>query len=378
MKLAVMNRDPRVDQWIHLLPEDSPHSVDVVYGAMSGNEPTQTIHRERTEWESLLHATDVDAVVMGHDAPTDLLHEQLTRLAQAGLPMLLSHPIAGILECFSLQMIQRETGGLIYPLVEACDEDAVALIRQWCADPERCPVGVIEQIAIERPMADRNRKFAEPQFAADAYLMRRMLGSFRQLNAVGVEPTQSDWSRLRVQLVSRTGVPVSWVMTASPTPDTPQLTLMGDQGTLPMRMQSYPDHWTLASGEPLEFDSPSPPHPFDLAATQLNDGFSVWDDACRGLELADTIEYSARRGKTVEMHEPEVTEAGTFRGVMAASGCFILLGTLAATLLLAAIESIWSIGGAFRYAPWLLLATAMIVFLGLQLLNLALPKEKSD
>jgi hypothetical protein len=50
-----------------------------------------------------------------------------------------------------------------------------------------------------------------------------------------------------------------------------------------------------------------------------------WPGICRDLEVADTVELSLRRGRMIELHHETVTEEDTFKGVMAALGCLLVM-----------------------------------------------------
>jgi len=65
-----------------------------------------------------------------------------------------------------------------------------------------------------------------------------------------------------------------------------------------------------------------------------------WREASRGQEVAEAIERSALRGKTVELFNEEHTEQGTFKGMMAVGSCGLLMLTLLILVVGAFIESV--------------------------------------
>jgi hypothetical protein len=129
----------------------------------------------------------------------------------------------------------------------------------------------------------------------------------------------------------------------------------------------------------------------EMLAQSMADGTKVspaWPAICRDLEVADTVELSLRRGRLIELHHDTVTEEDTFKGVMSAVGCLLLL-IVPMVLLAAAIldgltvatrgVSTTGSGGAGLASesaatgrPWwpFFLVSPLIVFLLLQALRL--------
>jgi hypothetical protein len=71
-----------------------------------------------------------------------------------------------------------------------------------------------------------------------------------------------------------------------------------------------------------------------------------WDDAARGVELAETVPRSLTKGRGIDLHQEEFTEIGTFKGTMASLGCGIVL------LALAVIVCATLLGGIAKQTGW--------------------------
>jgi hypothetical protein len=71
-----------------------------------------------------------------------------------------------------------------------------------------------------------------------------------------------------------------------------------------------------------------------------------WDDAARGVELAETVPRSLTKGRGIDLHQEEFTEIGTFKGTMASLGCGIVL------LALALIVCATLLGGIAKQTGW--------------------------
>ena len=97
-----------------------------------------------------------------------------------------------------------------------------------------------------------------------------------------------------------------------------------------------------------------------------------WDNACRAMELAESVQQSCRRGKTISIHHEQHTEEATFKSVMAAGGCLLLIGVLVLLVGLQALQTMRP--GIANWAGWSLLWKLLFVifagFLSMQLLKL--------
>jgi hypothetical protein len=102
-----------------------------------------------------------------------------------------------------------------------------------------------------------------------------------------------------------------------------------------------------------------------------------WEEVCRSLEVTDAVERSAARRRTIELHHEPVTEQETFKSMMAAGGCGMLIWVLLCLLVVGIVEglkiplrdtAIWQLWPALMFAP-------LAVFLALQLLQLVFPRR---
>src|SRR5207253_3040974 len=83
-----------------------------------------------------------------------------------------------------------------------------------------------------------------------------------------------------------------------------------------------------------------------------------WHDALRTMELADAIDHSLHRGRTIELQFGKPSEQATFKGMMAGIGCALLMVALFGTILATAVA-----GLKFQFAriwPVLLLGVLVI------------------
>jgi hypothetical protein len=173
-----------------------------------------------------------------------------------------------------------------------------------------------------------------------------------------------------------------------------QLTLVGERGDVSLRV---PDDspsvdgaaWQLESNDGTEQDAEQlPPHHAprvairQLAAVAPIDASSeapasTWDAATRSMEVVDAVDLSLQKGRTIDVHQQQLTQQLAFRGTMAALGCGLLLVGFAATVLITLLGGAEGIGGRKILPAWhLILAILLSVFLLLQAIPLLASKSK--
>jgi predicted dehydrogenase len=347
------------------------------------------------DWESVLDTDQVDAVIVAADQST-LRIEQLRRLIQAGIAVIVSHPVSlSMLECYELDMIRNETQSVVLPYLPArwhpAAEDLGAIVDEGASST----VGAVEQVLFERFLPDRNREIVLRQFARDADLLQFVAGDATKLHALGSvsgSTAAGPYANLAVQLTCENGLVGRW--TVSPVEDQPgaRVTLVGAKGKAILSMPQQNAPWRLETRTAGQSTSDEYPE-WDPAATALEklaaarDGAVVdptWNEAARTVELAETIDMSLKRGRTIDLHHEEFSDIGTFKGTMASAGCALLMGGVLLVVLVAiadvvAAQAGWNrLAGVFHQWPFLLLG----VFGGFLLLQLLLligkPRQQSQ
>ncbi len=333
------------------------------------------------DWQRLLEGATCDAVIVAA-GPEDRRLDQLRVLIQAAVPLLVSHPVVdSMLAYFELDMYRQGSGSVLMPVAPERWHPAIVRLVELAAAGERSPIGVAEQLIIERPLVERSRAHVRSALVADLAVIRALAGPMERVGAMSsLSATRAvDWANLNLQAGGPSGVLVRW--STGPVEDrAPQITLVGKQGKA---VVSMPDHqpWTLQLRTAAEtrtetYDAP------DLAAETLERFEAAlagapcepsWLDVCRDMEVVDAVERSASRGRTIEVHGEEQTEQGAFKGVMAAGGCLLLVAALLIVLL--GTTAVWlNVVGAHLW-PYALLGV-LGVFLLLQLLHLTWPRKQ--
>ena len=143
-----------------------------------------------TDWEQFLDSDSVDAVLVAADQPA-LRVDQLRKLIQVGMPVLVSHPISpSMLDCYELDMIRRDTKSIVVPNLPARWHPAIAEVEPLLGEHSHAQIespqlGTIDQLIFERYLADRGREAVLRQFARDADLMQLLGGDATTLHALG-------------------------------------------------------------------------------------------------------------------------------------------------------------------------------------------------
>ena len=350
------------------------------------------------QWESLLDSRLADGVfVATSDADDERRAEQLRRLVQAGVPILVSHPVvASMLVYYELEMLRSDLAtphlrvgldqpelpvrGVIVPVLALRRHPAIAEFAALAHGADHSPIGDVEQLVCERHLVTRDRQSVTAQFARDADLMRAICGEFSRLGAMGQADDPKAFASLSVQLATTTGISARWSIGSAGGEAVDRLVLHGVRGRATLSMPAAPAEWTLVVGDSggertLTFPS------WSAAAAALDDFEAAiagrpinptWLDATKTVEIAETAQRSLKKGRMLDLYREEFNEEGTFKGTMASAGCGLLIVTLVSlvcTLLLLRFDI--SIA---QYWPYLLLAM-LAAFLAMQMLVLVLPRR---
>ena len=338
-----------------------------------------------TEWEALLGASGIDALLLAADEP-ELRVEQLRRFVQLqrGIPLLVSHPLSlSMLDCFELEMIRKETASMVLAYTPARWHPAAAELGTILDGGPSSPIAAVEQIVFERFLPRREREDVLRQFARDADLLQFVAGAATKLHALGSAAGErpNPYANLVVQLTCSNGLVGRWTVAPLDAQAGGRITMVGARGKAILWMPDADEAWRLElrtadRSSVQEYpDWKAPEAALEMLSLALVDveAESNWNDAARTVELADAIDRSLAKGRTIDLHHEEFSDVGTFKGTMASAGCGLLAVGLVLVVVVALIHTLAAQAGWNRLArmldgwPYLMLVV-LGIFLLLQLL----------
>jgi predicted dehydrogenase len=260
-------------------------------------------------------------------------------------------------------------------------------------------IGAVHQVVCQRFAADCGRDAVLRHLARDVELLRAVAGEVRRVNAVGPRATDATYASLQVQLSGAGAATVRWSIVPTPgSASRAELTLIGERGTATLRLP--PDH-SAFDGDKLtgayqletEVGGRRESHalqPWDAPraaidalgaalranATDESAAASTWQDATVAMEIADAIELSLQKGRTIEVYPQQLTEQLAFRGTMAAFGCGLLLVGLFVLVVAGVLGDVLDVP-LIRYWPWAMLVV-LAMFLLLQVVPWLVGKKPNE
>jgi hypothetical protein len=409
MKLALLGADDETLDLIRWAVLAGGHQLVAAYdvGARSADiAAIAPADQLGGDWESLVLGTQADAVIVARSmaglaattgiADDERRAEQFRKLAQAAIPLLVVCPASEAIVGFEIEMIRRDAGGVIVPLVPGASNSGIREAVKIVTAGTNSPIGAVEQVVFERGLVDRSRTSVLTAFARDAAILRQMIGTIRSISATGPAPTPGrdplgpkpkelpPLANLSVHVGGEEGLAARWSVVPSHGSEHASLTLIGASGTAMLQMPEKGEWILEVAGTERKASSFAPERGFKEALWQLSHSLDpvsrdqeAWLNACRDQEAAEAIDRSLARGRMIELFNEQHTEEESFKGIMAMGGCLMLVGALGVVFLATIVEGLrlplrdWAV---WRYWPLYLLAP-IVVFLMLQLLQLVVKKE---
>ena len=213
-------------------------------------------------------------------------------------------------------------------------------------------------------------------FARWVDLARAFVGEVESLTALGDPPGESPSRALTVQLRGPGGRAAEVRLSGHAAGGPARLVLESETGSQTLEVDPEwqgPSRLTGAGagGTTTEEIPPRDPHAALLGAfEQAVSGEPARPDlidGTRAMELTSAASRSLRRGRAVDLHYEEVSEANNFKSVMTSLGCMVLLGCLVA-LPAALVGPALGVGQTIYIAyaiPPLLIGFAILQFLRL-------------
>jgi len=408
MKLALLGGDDETLALVREAIAHGGHTLVAAYDSAAFAPQVQTLAphaRLDEDWETLLLGTLVDVVIVARGrldpsrstgfAADERRNDQLRKLVQAAVPLIVIQPGCEAIVGFELDMIRADGKGIIVPFVPGRNQRAARELANFTLDPETSLIGPVEQILFERQMTNRSRPQVLVQLARDLSLGREYLGAIRKMSAAGpaegetVDPlgprpkTLPPLENLSVHLSGEEPFPARWMVTPAQHADELRITVIGARGRAVLAQSSglAPSATLLVAGGgdvQLENSQFLPLDEFNQALSIVSHKLAghdqqlfSWLDACRDVEVAEGVDRSLARGRAVEFFGEVHSEEQSFKGVMAVGGCLMLSVACVAVLIAAAVEGLQlplRESPFWRAWPFYLLVP-IVLFLLLQLLQ---------
>ncbi len=348
MKFALLGAEPDVLPLLAAIRDSGQHTLVAAYETSDAPELDLNaafgVSGNNDEWESLLLGSLADAVIVCRCRNQERRADQLRKLTQAAIPLIVVHPVGEAILAFELQMIQQDSGGLIVPYQPELDHP---VLNKLCEHKANSADLHIKQVSVERRLAAMTAAEVREQFARDALIIRQMVGRIDQLGALGAGRELTDYGSLSVQMSAENGGIARWVVLPASEGAATLWTVHSPDGTATASMQDD-GSWTLTG--PAAAAEQGTVEARDVAGITLDRlaarqaGGKMpgpdWDDACRSIELLESVDISKRRGKTIQLQYEDISEENTFKSLMTAGGCLILLLLVVLLPTLATVETL--------------------------------------
>ncbi len=284
--------------------------------------------------EAALAIVGVEAVIVG--GPIEARDEALRRTAASGYAAICLHPPGDNADpYYQVALSREETGAVVVPDLPGRLHPGVAALRQSANDVEMGPFRVLRidaaGLAEDRDLLDA--------FARWADLARTFLGEVESLTVLGDPPGESPSRSLTVQLRSAGGRAAELRLSPPAAGAPARLTVECERGSRSLEVAQGWDGAARLIRSDADKAGPEglpawDPHAAILdALLQAMAGRATRPDlldGTRAMELRSAAARSLRRGRSVDLHYEEVSEANNFKTIMTSVGCMVMLACIVA------------------------------------------------
>ena len=355
-------------------------------GAETLRQAMPRVSNETVDWEDFVSGAMADLVLVGTlDDATHTVREQgdriLRRLVQSSVPLVTVHPVCEMLLAYELDMIRRDTECVLFPYIPFLSHSQVQeAVKQLTAPVDESQHRAVEQFSWERfaPATDRADERSLWHLSRDVIVLRNLLGEVTSVTATGGATGNHQYDNLSVHFAGLADQTTFARWSIGPGEVGARLTVKGEPAWIPLSLSADGrtcQRTLLGDTSPVESrESTAEQFLREVAATVLHGASWTgvgWDDVCRSLEVTDAVKRSISRRRTIELYHEQVTEHDTFKSMMAAGGCGMLLWVMLLLMIGGVVEglrlpirdsAIWSLW------PFALLLP-LVVFLAMQLLQ---------
>jgi predicted dehydrogenase len=360
MNFLILGDGPDEQAWALALADHPEHPLAVACPGLKGWPEIPAA----TDLDQALATAGLDAAIVGGEP--DLRAEGLRRAAAVGLLIIALHPPGPNADpYYQIALSRQETGAIVVPDLPARLHPGVVAFCQSLAEPT---TGVLKY---ERTVGPGEGDLLGEVFPGVVDLVRAVLGEIASVTALADPPGEGATSRLVVQLRAAGGLGAEVRLETGP-PESARLTLTAPDGSLCLEHDPAflgPSRLIRRSAlgdESVQDLGPWDPHGAILDVLEQDragqDAHPDLLDATRAMELAEAVARSLHRGRTIDLHYEEISEAGNFKSLMTSTGCGLLLASLTILPLALAGPALglpWTIYVAYIIPPLLVLFTVL-------------------
>lgn len=356
----------------------------------------------REDWESLLLGNLCDVLIVARGqldsaaltgfSSDERRCDQLRKLAQAAVPMILVHPACEMIIGYEVEMIRSDSRGVMRPYVASLHHPVWDRLLETIRGESSDQIGSVEQVIWERTAPDRSRLAVITQLPRDVAIIRRLIGDIRKLSASGPAAGETrdplaarpkslpPLTNLSVHLSGEAPFPARWSVGPPEPFHGARLSIIGSLGKVVLLMPHEDDSpWSLQTTAKTVATTTYAPWDEMRQLLQLFSSEDAgqahsavsWLDACRDLEVTAAVDRSLERGRAVEFFNEQHTQEQSFKGVMAVGGCLMLMLAIGVLLIAATVEGLQlEIRHSRYWQAWpLYLLAPIVLFLLLQMLQ---------
>lgn len=369
MNFLILGDGAEEHDWAWAIRNEPEHELRAAY---PGFDDLDDVPRP-LDFEDALATAGVEAVLVGGDV--DVRGEWLRRVAAAGLPAICLHPPGDDSEAYyQVALSHAETGAVLVPDLPERLHPGVARLRQALQTQE---LGAFRGIRYERTADPSEGDLARWVFPRAVDVVRALLGEIEAVTATGDPPGERPVDSLVVQLRGPESRRAEIRITAGAS-EPARLVVTGERGSLtleldrslsiPAQLVSRTPRGDTTVDEIAAWDPHSALLDILTRACRGERAHPDLQDGTRATELGEATVRSLRRGRTIDLHYEQISEAGNFKSVMTSTGCMLLMGILAvlpAALAGPVIGLDWTLYFAYAIPP------VLVLFILLQSLRFA-------
>ena len=146
---------------------------------------------------------------------------------------------------YELDMVRREAGTVLVPYLPARLHPAIGELVGRLTSETGQGIGRLEQVSLERQLAERDAAAIKAQFARDADLLRLLSGELTHLGAMAGGTEKKSYETLNVQMSGPGGVLARWSVAPANGGDSGRLVLVASGGRGVLTMPEGGEGWKM-------------------------------------------------------------------------------------------------------------------------------------